>query len=324
MLGLPEEYFDKLRLHTYHLTNDSSVWYEFSAQEFVTKTGVQELTRGIPRDLVLYEPPLGIGCRLDDGRLMSYDSVRYQKTVNTLYRQGILDALRTPARRSTILEIGGGYGGLAHHLSRILGNTTYIIVDLPEVLLFSASFLTMLNGTKKIYLYNQADFSSFIDSSDARSYDFIFIPNYCLEALRGWNFDLVLNMHSFQEMSEDQVTAYLDFIRDTCTGVLYSLNKDRHNFNPELASLTALLRPRFALNTVDPSAPYQSTSVSVEVSAGFRSMARVLLLSLGLLNHLRRWRVKRWTREHGFGLSEYICTPLQPSTPAQAGTHTKR
>jgi putative sugar O-methyltransferase len=246
MLALPEEYYARLRLHTYHLTVDTYHSYllsEAEKAEFFRQRGLQELTRGIPSDLVLQEPPGGIGLMLQDGRFVSNDTVKFQRTVNTLYREGILDVLRPPvnASRPIVLEIGPGYGGLAHHLSNILGNTTYVLIDLPEVLLFSASYLTLLHDTKKIYVYNQADFHSFIDSSEARSYDFIFIPNYRLEALRQWKFDLVLNMYSFQEMTEEQVVGYLDFIRDNCEGVLYSLNADAHRYNRQLSSLTDLL-----------------------------------------------------------------------------------
>jgi putative sugar O-methyltransferase len=317
--ALPEEYFAKLRMHTHHLTSDSPNYgihdkTGFAAAEFVRRYGLQELTRGIPRDLVLDEPPGGIGIMLDDGRFVSSDSVRYQKIVNTLYRQGIIDALRPPAKaaRSSILEIGGGYGAVAHHLSNISGNTTYVIVDLPECFLFSAPYLTLLNDTKKLYLYNQADFSSFIDSSEARSYDFILIPNYRLEALRRWTFDLALNTASFQEMSEEQVAVYLDFICDTCKGVLYSQNKDSFHANTELRSLNELLRARFALRDVASSAFAPPRGIRPK----FRHALKSIAMSLGILNRLRQWGIAPRVLHPWQTYCDYICTPLRPSTLA--------
>jgi hypothetical protein len=316
MLEMPEEYFAKLRLHTHHLTADTYHTYNGPRAEFVRNYGLPGLTQGIPRDLICDEPPGGIGQMLDDGRFVSLDSIRFQKVVNTLYRQGILDALRTPARatRSSIIEIGGGFGGLAHHLSNILGNTTYVIVDLPECFLFSASYLTLLNETKKLYIYNPADFSSFIDSSEARSYDFILVPNYRLEALRRWTFDFALNTCSFQEMSDEQIGVYLDFIRDTCEGVMYSLNKDSGEFNSELSSLTELLRARFAFQTVASSGFIQQAGGGIKLKA--RRALKSIATSVGLLEKLRQWGLASRMNTNPRYYQEYICTPLRPSTSA--------
>jgi hypothetical protein len=325
MLALPDEYFAKLRLHTHHLTGDHHWSYMMSGAAFARATGLQELTEGIPPDLVLDEPAGGMGIMLDNSRFVSTDSIRFQRVVNTLYRESILDALRQPAgaSRLSILEIGAGYGGLAHHLSNILGNTTYVIVDLPEVLLFSAAYLTLFNETKTLYLYNQADFSPFIDSSEAKLYDFILIPNYRLEALRRWTFDFALNMDSFQEMSEEQVAFYLDFIRDTCKGVLYS--KNRESYNRELSSLTELLMLRFAMHTVTSSLyapPPQPVGIRL-IRLKLRRALKSMVISVGMLDRLRQWGIAPPLTPYT-GPREYICTPLQPSPPAQAGTYTKR
>lgn len=323
MLILPEECFAKLRLHTYHLTRDDHWGYKHSEEEFVRMSGLLGLTHGIPRNLVLDEPSGGMGFRLDDGRFVSHDTLRFQRTVNTLYRQGILDALKKQTKpsalmgvmgaRLSLLEIGAGYGGLAHHLSNILGDSTYVIVDLPEVLLFSASYLSLLNETKKIYVYSPADFSSFIDSSEARSYDFILLPNYRVDALRGWRFNLVLNMSSFMEMREEQVVAYLDLVCDTCEGVLYSLNMDKSPYGNELSSLTELLRARFALHTVESSAVGHGWArVKLKLWHALRSVAR----SVGILDRVKKSGLVRPLTYHPSGYNEYICTPVRPATPA--------
>lgn len=320
MQMLPEECFAKLRLHTYHLTRDDHWGYKHSEEEFVRMSGLLGLTHGIPSNLVLDEPSGGMGFRLHDGRFVSLDTIRFQRTVNTLYRQGILDALKKQTRpsalmgaRPSLLEIGAGYGGLAHHLSKILGDSSYVIVDLPEVLLFSASYLSLLNETKKIYVYSPADFSSFMDSSEARSYDFILLPNYRVDALRRWRFNLVLNTNSFMEMREEQVVAYLDFVCDTCDGVLYSLNMDKHPYSNELSSLTELLKARFALHTVESSAVGHSrVRVKLKLWRALRSVAR----SLGILDWVKRSGLVRPLTYHPSGYNEYICTPVRPATPA--------
>jgi hypothetical protein len=250
MLGLPEECFSKLRIHTYHLTADNYQIYYFGGQkQFMRASRLELLTENIPSEYILNEPEGGIGFHLDDKRFVSWDIVRYQRVVSTLYRHGVLSEL-CAKDKNWVLEIGAGYGGLAYHLSRILKNATYIIVDLPETLLFSAAFLSLHN--QRFYMYDKNDFQDMMNSGAIYSYPFILLPNYKLDSLKELRFDLVVNVASLQEMRTDQAQVYLDFIRETCKGVFYSCNQDHQPRNSELVSLSDLLRERFdVLEVVD-------------------------------------------------------------------------
>ncbi|NJN96672.1 MAG: putative sugar O-methyltransferase [Anaerolineales bacterium] len=227
MLGLPEESFAKLRLHTYHLNGDNYQTYIFKDPHSY-RAQADKLTKNIPTKLILNEPEGGIGYLYNDGRFLSRDILRFQRVINTLHQHDILDSLSdvTKQKRKYVLEIGAGYGGLVHHLSNILENTTFIIVDLPEVLLFSAAYLSLLNPHKRMYLYSNQDFLQLIGTDVCETYDFVLIPNYQLDSLRHLQFDLVLNISSLQEMTVEQVETYLNFIQATTTGVFYSLNQD--------------------------------------------------------------------------------------------------
>ena len=252
-------------------------------QAFKARYGLDTLTADIPPELVLNEPEGGIGFSYDDGRFVSSDIVRLQKVVNTLYRNDVLSRLSTPndGERKSVLEIGAGYAGLAHHLSRILGNITVVIVDLPEMLLFSGPYLTLLNPDKRIYIYDGSDFSEFIDSSEAKTYDFILVPNYRLQSLREWRFDLAINVNSFQEMREAQVDEYLNFVSETCTGVLYSVNVDRHPGNSELFDFSEMLSARFDLTEVLHPKPPEKLKIRL------RKALRSAATSAGLLDRPR-------------------------------------
>jgi hypothetical protein len=249
MLGLSEESFAKLRLHTYHLTGDNYQLYYYGDPEvFLTSSNLEVTTKGLPLHFIINEPASGIGFHYAKGRFLSLDILRYQQALSTFYRYSVIP--ETPGadtERRYVLEPGGGYGGLAHHFSNIYKNVVYFIVDLPEVLLFSASYLSLLNPQKKIYLYEKEGFQELLQSKDLGHFDFVLLPNYILESLTQLRFDLVINQSAFQEMRTRQVEKYLDFIKNTCKGVLYSWNRDHQPRNEELSNLTDLLKQRFDL-----------------------------------------------------------------------------
>jgi putative sugar O-methyltransferase len=243
MLGLPEEAFDKLRNHTYHLTSDNYQTYYFGDPiVFRRVTSYDAVTAGLPERFRLGEPENGIGFKLD-GKIVSWDIVRFQRAFSALYRQGVLDKLDALPRRR-ILEIGGGYGGIAHQLGKAFPKTTYVIIDLPETLVFSASYLALHNPDRKIYIYDNQTFQAVLNDVDV--YDFILVPNYVLKQLSDFRFDLVVNIASLQEMRRSQAEEYLDFIKRT-SDVFYSDNQDHQPKNAELGKLYDLLETRFHL-----------------------------------------------------------------------------
>ena len=258
--------------------------------------------------MILNEPVDGIGFSYENGRFVNIDILRYQRVVNTLYRRGILSDLSSPEpqQRNSILEIGGGYGGLAHHLSNILGNVVYVIVDLPETLLFSAAYLSLHNPDKKVYVYNKDDFSEFIDAGGAGSYDFILMPNYMLESLTPWRFKIAINMISFQEMNAQQVNEYLDFIRDNSVGQLYSWNIDSHVLDTDLPTMASLLEGRFEYEEMGE--PEKPESRRRRLIDGLKSIAS----TLGITNPPPRGISLRHYIYRGH---EYLCRPIQTRNP---------
>src|SRR3989344_7769711 len=125
-------------------------------------------------------------------------------------RAGLLDVFRRVvgcARRSAVLEIGAGWGGLANQFKKIFPKTTYIIVDLPQSIIFSATYLKTAFPGAAVFISNGAsrDWKNF----NIYDYDFIFLPHYLWAGLNFKNPDLVINTIGFQEMSTKQVTDYV-------------------------------------------------------------------------------------------------------------------
>ncbi len=99
----------------------------------------------------------------------------------------------------TILEIGGGYGGLALQLSR-RANVKYINCDLPETLYVAYYFL------KKVGLNVQWAIDEWPDSQ------IVFVPTNRRRMIK--KADLVFNGLSFSEMSKKTVDDYFKLINN--------------------------------------------------------------------------------------------------------------
>ncbi len=296
LIDLSPQSFAKLRLHTYHLTGDNYQTYYFGDRSaFLDYWSPWLSTEGLPAAHILSEPDDGIGFRLDDGRFVSQDIARFQRSVSTLSKAGLLAPRGRPAR---VVEIGGGYGGLALSLSTILGDSRYVIVDLPEVLLFSAAYLTLHAPEKSLFLYDPASPARLAEA------DFVLLPDYRLDLLAGSDFDLAINLASMQEMRPEQVERYLDFLNATCSGVFYSCNRDHQKGNDELPGLFSLIRTRFAM-TEAPGLSRPRGSIGTRVRVGLRAAMRRGAGALGLVEG-----TARGTGDDPHPFVEHLCRRL--------------
>ncbi len=281
MLDLSPRSLANVRLHTYHLTGDNyQSYYLGNRRAFLDFYGPWLAIDGLPAEHVLNEPADGIGFRLEDNRFVSADIARFQRSISTLSRKGVLSELTSSGSPARVIEIGGGYGGFALHLSRILKSCRYVIVDLPETLLFSAAYLTLQAPQKRIYLYDPADG---LDARTHAGFDFVLLPDYRLEILQGSLFDLAINIASMQEMRVDQVERYLDFLRAACRGKFYSCNRDRQNRNDELPSLFGLMRTRFDLTEIWHPGAYQSANWKTQGRRRLKQALRRMARFVGLV-----------------------------------------
>jgi hypothetical protein len=292
MLGLPEEAFAKLRNHTYHLTSDNYQTYYFGNPTVFRQISCYDpIIAGVPQRYLLSEPEDGIGFKLD-GRIVSWDIIRFQRAFSALYRQKVLDEVGALKRRR-ILEIGGGYGGIAHHIGKAFEKTTYFLVDLPETLVFSASYLALHNPDKKVYIYDKRTFQKVLSEVDA--YDFILVPNYALRQLSEFEFDLAINIASLQEMRRPQAEEYLDFMKDRAN-IFYSDNQDHQPKNAELGKLYDLLESRFRLTEIPEEAP-QGNALMRELRTRAEDVVR---------------KVVNRPKAYNLPTRRIICRPLTP------------
>jgi hypothetical protein len=260
VINLSEENFLNIRFHAGYISGSNVLqyWHQYppvDPERYTDIVGYKFYTEDVPESYWIGEPPtpklprpLGMNYR---GRIINQDICRYQSCISNLYSMGILELLSKGDKKNLILEIGAGYGGLAHQLGNILAqNCTCIILDLPEMLLFSGGYLIVNNPEKNIYIYEKSTFTTKFLTRELYKYDYVLLPNYVLKDLYALpEINLMINMQSFQEMTREQIDEYTEFGYTKLSGYLYSDNIDRHPFNNDLApdTVTALLAKRFRL-----------------------------------------------------------------------------
>jgi putative sugar O-methyltransferase len=140
--------------------------------------------------------------------------------VNAITSARIVEHCRSTglaSRPLRVLEIGAGYGQVAHQLLQQLDIATYAVCDLPENA-FLTSYYLQANWPERTPAFVAAE-------GDAADAELVFTVPPLLGELGGpW--DLIVNSYSFQEMNRESVDGYLTHAAKTFAddGFLYSLN----------------------------------------------------------------------------------------------------
>jgi hypothetical protein len=240
---LPDEELKYLRRHTWHLTGDIYSSYQFVSER--RRRDSLALFEPLLRQLggfVPQEPPNGIGMDTPYGRINS-GILRYSVVLADLHGAGYLP--RSGARR--VLELGGGYGGLALLCLQFNPQLAYVLCDLEESLFVQGVFLTQQLGTERVSLVRGEGG----DLDQLRPGQVYLLPQSRADALQRARFDLAINQQSMQEMTPLQVARYSDILAQ-CSEYFYSCNRRKHGGSiPQekglITNLHQYLGARFAI-----------------------------------------------------------------------------
>ncbi len=184
-----------------------------------------ELTQNLPKRLALSEPDpsrakFSVSFDIGDRQLwINADTVRTQIDFANFFHLGLL-------KDKSFVEVGGGYGRLAHAILTHLPESRYAIVDFPQVLEVVERWIRFV--APEIPIYSQRSNRFVNDDCDPGLH---LLPND--SALHHVRADLVINVNSFYEMRSDQIQKYLgEIMRDI--PLVYSHNRDRQPDNFEL------------------------------------------------------------------------------------------
>lgn len=128
-----------------------------------------------------------------------------------------------PTAPQVILEIGGGYGAPARTWMKnpIARPRCYLILDMSESLFFSDVFLRKEFGKDSVYYVTSGEA---VPVETFEKYQFILCPLPHFAALQKLPVDLVINTGSLQEMSEEWVDFYKEFLDQQQCRWFYTLN----------------------------------------------------------------------------------------------------
>ncbi len=253
MLDASPLVIQKLREHCFHLTGIRSYEYRkhhlHQREKFARM--LDKLRQQDPHNLFVPEPEVlgGFGHMIGE-QLVNFDTLRFYGDLIAMDRGGILDSFRADKdQRKIVLEIGAGWGGFAYAFKTLFQNTTYVIFDLPQTLLFSAVYLRAAFPSASILLFG--DKPEDIMLEDVQSYDFILLPHYFFENIHKIKpLDLAINIASFQEMTSEQVNGYASKLFDAKCTSIFSHNRDRSPHNPQLTAVSAILEKYYQLARV--------------------------------------------------------------------------
>lgn len=109
---------------------------------------------------------------------------------------------------STVVEIGGGFGGMAYYLLRDQAHVKYIDFDVPESLALTSYYLIRSFPHLNFLLYGEDDLSQ-----DALSrVDVALMPIYAMDSLASESADVVFSSHAMSDISPEAMAAYVPAI----------------------------------------------------------------------------------------------------------------
>lgn len=233
---------ERLRHHTHLVTGIRPYDYRTGKDPQLFAQKLQILVGMGGQELLVPESPLlgGFGFEID-GALYNIDTLKYYEALIAMDVGGIVSGFRSADTRRVVCEIGPGWGGFPYQFKSLFPNVTYVLVDLPELFLFSATYLlTAFPDAKAVFVGKEP-----LTDDEWLDADFVFVPNNALDLLTPPQLDLTVNMVSFQEMTAEQVDEYALKAYELGSPFVYSLNRERSSYNDQIESVTEILGRHF-------------------------------------------------------------------------------
>lgn len=133
------------------------------------------------------------------------------------------------SENQVVLELGGGFGGLAYYLVRDHPQVTYVDFDLPEGVALASYYLMRCLPNVPIRLYGEAELSAEVLATPG----FVIMPSFEIMNMPSKSAAVAFNSYSLAEMSPAAISVYLDQITRITGGYFLHVN---HNKNAVLSA----------------------------------------------------------------------------------------
>jgi putative sugar O-methyltransferase len=117
-------------------------------------------------------------------------------------------------RQSTVVEIGGGFGGMAYFLLRDRQPVTYLDFDLPECIALASYFLLKAFPSLTFLLYGEKEMTS----NEIEPANVVLMPLFEIEKLQPRSVDVTFSSHAISALPSEFIAHYLDTICRTTRG----------------------------------------------------------------------------------------------------------
>lgn len=141
------------------------------------------------------------------------------------YAVTIARLLRRVGGRKVVMELGGGFGGMAYYLTRDNPDSTYLDFDLPENMALTAFYLLSAHPEKKFLLYGEGE----LTAESIRDNDIILMPSFAMGELPADSVDLSFNSYSLAEMSPEAIATYIGDISKVTRHFFLHINHTRNS-----------------------------------------------------------------------------------------------
>lgn len=152
-------------------------------------------------------PKIGNPCGVFyDNKIVPIECLRHT------YRAEEINNLLVDKNKVTIVEIGGGYGGLAYQVMAKMDQTpdlNFLLYDIPEALVVSSAFLMAAFPNNRITLFGEK-------KEDKIESGLSIFPHFMIDQLEDATVDLFYNSCSFSEMDQRSSSKYLSIIEQCC------------------------------------------------------------------------------------------------------------
>jgi putative sugar O-methyltransferase len=153
-----------------------------------------------------------------DSRKYSWDTLISLDTVLSLAEAdpGILTQPRI------VVDLGSGWGRIGYALKRINPKITYVVLDLPEILMISMTILPRMLPAESVAMYPEVQGRPQLTREILASRGLWFAGSQDLLRIADRAIDVFINVASFQEMKLSQVRTYFDLIDTKVSGTFYT------------------------------------------------------------------------------------------------------